>query len=99
MSHIPSIDEAIDLSLDVLERDDGGDSGALASWIVDNLVHVLDEYRAGESSMCVVSSYCVTRVMDKIVVVAPKSDVMDSEEARMLAATLLRAAEAADQEN
>lgn len=92
----PTFDQAIDTALALLERGAADDVEVLASWVVDNLVHILDEYRSGELSTCEVSGYDVCRVGEQIIVAVPRAQVMDSEQARMLAAALLRAAEAAD---
>ncbi len=93
-----TIDETIDLALTLLEDGTDFQTEKLATWIMDNLVHVLDEYQTGPLSRCMVAGYDVCRVGDKVIATTTKSEVMDSEEARMLAAALLRAAEAADQE-
>jgi len=94
-----TIDETLDLAITLLERGATGDTEQLASWVVDNLVHVLDELRSGSLSVCEVANYKVCRVGEQIgIVVREKPDLMRSEQARMLAAALLRAAEMADLE-
>ena len=93
-----SIDETLDLAITLLEGGAVGDVEHLASWVVDNLVHVLDEYRSGSLSRCEVAGYDVCRAGEQIIIAVPKAQVMSAEQARMLAAALLRAAEAADQE-
>lgn len=93
-----TIDQTIDLALCLLERGATGDTEVLASWIVDSLVHVLDEYQAGSVSRCAVAGYDVCRIGEQIIVATAKPEVMSPEQARMLAAALLRAAEAADQD-
>ncbi len=92
------IDETIDLAITLLERGATGDTEQLATWIVDNLVHVLEEWRSGSISRCDVSDYSVLRVAERVAVTTPKVQLMNAEQARMLAAALLRAAEAADED-
>jgi hypothetical protein len=91
-----TIDEALNTALNLLERGAMGETELVATWIVDNLVHVLDEHRAGDVSRCNVAGYDVLRVGDQIAVTTLKAQIMDSQQARMLAAALLRAAEAVD---
>lgn len=95
-----TIDEAIDTALNILERGTYShqEVGLVSTWFVDNLVHILDEYRAGECSRCTVSGYDVIRVGDQLAVVNSEGQILNSEGARRLAAALLRAAEAADHE-
>lgn len=93
-----SFDEALDLSLDLLETGANEDTEALATWVVDNLVHILDEYRSGACSRCDVAGYEVVRVADRIIIMNHRSEIMGSNQAKMLASALIRAAEAADQE-
>lgn len=93
----PTIDEALDRALDCLEHGCEHDTEYLATWLVDNLVCVLDEYRAGACSRCDVAGYEVTRVGEQIIILNRRAEVMNSEQARMLAAALIRAAEASEQ--
>jgi hypothetical protein len=95
---VQTIDETIDLALNLLEGGVSGDTEKLCEWIVDNLVHVLDEYHSGHVSRCMVAETDVLRVGEHIALVMKKTELMRPEQARMLAAALLRAAEAADQE-
>lgn len=98
METLPSIDEAIDTSLNLLERGAMDDTELVATWVVDNLVHVLDEFQSGSVSRCTVAGYDVCRIGEQIIVSTRSAEVMGAEQARMLATALLRAAEAADQE-
>lgn len=88
-----TIDEAIDTALADLER---GKEDLIAEWLVDNLVHILDEYRSVDSSRCNVAGYDVLRIGEQIIVAVVEGKIMNSEQARMLATALLRAAEQAD---
>ncbi len=92
------IDEALDTALNILERGTAcrEEVELVSTWLVDTLVHVLDEYRLGECSRCDISDYSVVRIGDQIAVMNPEGRILDSEGARRLAAALLRAAEAAD---
>lgn len=92
-----TIDQAIDLSLDLLDAGTGGEHAQrLADWIVANLVHVMNQDEAGALSRCAVAGYDVLRVGEQTIVSCDKPGIMDPEQARMLAAALLRAAEMAD---
>lgn len=91
-----TIDEALDTALNLLERGVVNETELVATWLVDSLVHVLDEYRAGECSRCNVAGYDVLRIGQQITVTALEAKIMTSDQARMLAAALLRAAEQAD---
>lgn len=93
-----TIDEVIDLALSLMERDVSGEAGVLSAWIMDNLVYVLDEYRAGQASTCEVQGYDVLRIGGQIAVATVKAKLLDADGARRLACALLRAAEAADME-
>lgn len=97
MTESPSLDEALDRALDCLEHGCENDTEFLATWLVDNLVCVLDEFRTESASRCDVAGYEVTRVGEQMIILNRHSEVMNSEQARMLAAALLRAAEAAEQ--
>lgn len=95
---MPKSDETLDLAITLLERGAAGDVEQLATWMVDNLVHILDEYHSGAVSRCKVAGYDVCRIGEQIVLGVQVAEVMRPEQARMLAAALLRAAEMADQE-
>ena len=90
------LDIVLDTALNLLERGVTGEIELIAGWIADSLVHELDEYRSGESSVCQVAGYEVCRIGDQLIVAIRDPQVMSSEQARMLATALLRAAEAAD---
>lgn len=94
-----TIDQAINLSLDLLETGDGGAyAQQLADWIIENLVHVLDQHDAGSLSRCHVSGYDVLRIGEQTIVACDGARIMDPDQTRMLAAALLRAAEMAGNE-
>ncbi len=98
MLNSPSIDEVIDDALDLLESEKYPND-KLITWITDNLICTLDTYQDPNNwtSRCDVSGYEVVRVGPQIIILAPKTEVLDSWEARRLAVALLRAAENADQ--
>lgn len=96
MSDSPNIDEAIDTALTLLERGVTDEVELVSTWIVDNLVHIMDMYKAGHVSTCSVAGYEVCQIGDQIALTLTDPQVMTSEQARKLGAALLRAAEAAD---
>lgn len=91
-----TLDETINTALDLLERGGSHEAEFISEWVVDNLVHVLDEYRSGECTRCAVAGYDVLRIGEQIIVTTMEAKVMSPEQARMLASALLRAAEAGD---
>lgn len=97
MDSTPTMDEAIDSALDLLETDqDEGDVANVVTWVTDNLICELDQYQNGNASRCAVGGYEVCRIGEEIIILAPRTEVLDSFEARRVAVALLRAAEAAD---
>lgn len=97
MDDKPTIDEAIDTALDLLETDTSGQAEKVVLWLVDNLICELEVHQSGSVSRCDVAGYQVCRVGEQIAVFVPNARVLDSHAARELAVALLRAAEAAEQ--
>ncbi len=98
MDETPSIDEAIDTALDLLETDSCGPAEKTVLWVVDSLICELEVSKAGWISKCEVAGYDVCQIGEQIAVITTRAEAMDSRAARRLAVALLRAAEAADQE-